>query len=91
MHLPLCTCPGEGWTELHACFAFLPIEREAADQEEKVRSENQYERARREALERLKQEEQRRKREEEKQAEILREQMAELQLRDVEVREGRIP
>uniref|UniRef100_A0A8C5SZG1 Trichoplein keratin filament-binding protein n=1 Tax=Laticauda laticaudata TaxID=8630 RepID=A0A8C5SZG1_LATLA len=62
----------------------LKQQREAADQEERVRSENQYKRARRAALERLEQEQQRRKQEEEKQAEILRQQMAELQLRDVE-------
>uniref|UniRef100_A0A670ZYB0 Trichoplein keratin filament-binding protein n=1 Tax=Pseudonaja textilis TaxID=8673 RepID=A0A670ZYB0_PSETE len=62
----------------------LKQQREAADQEERVRSENQYERARRAALERLEQEQQRRKQAEEKQAEILRQQMAELQLRDAE-------
>lgn len=63
----------------------LPIEREAADREEKLRSENQYERARREALERLKQEEERRKQEEKKQAEFLLQQMEALQLREAEV------
>ncbi|XP_063171717.1 trichoplein keratin filament-binding protein isoform X2 [Candoia aspera] len=57
---------------------------EAADREEKLRSENRYERARQEALERLKQEEKRRKQEEEKQAEFLLQQMEALQLREVE-------
>ncbi|XP_063171718.1 trichoplein keratin filament-binding protein isoform X3 [Candoia aspera] len=59
-------------------------ELEAADREEKLRSENRYERARQEALERLKQEEKRRKQEEEKQAEFLLQQMEALQLREVE-------
>ncbi|XP_070619485.1 trichoplein keratin filament-binding protein [Erythrolamprus reginae] len=60
----------------------LKHQREAADQEQEARCENQYERARREALARLEEEQQRRRRAEEKRAEVLRQQMAELQLRD---------
>ncbi|XP_034990269.2 trichoplein keratin filament-binding protein isoform X2 [Zootoca vivipara] len=59
-------------------------QREATEREEKIRAENKYEAARREALERMKEEEERRKQEERKQAEFLRQQMKELQLREVE-------
>ncbi|KAM4051695.1 trichoplein keratin filament-binding protein isoform 1-T1 [Anomaloglossus baeobatrachus] len=54
------------------------------EEEEKKRFENQYELARRAALERLKKEEERRRQAEVKRAEVLRQQMEELKFRDVE-------
>ncbi|XP_062999807.1 trichoplein keratin filament-binding protein [Elgaria multicarinata webbii] len=59
-------------------------QREATEREERIRSENKYEAARREALERLKEQEARRKQEEKRQAEFLRQQMEELRLREGE-------
>lgn len=59
------------------------VEEEAA--QERRRFENEYERSRREALERMKEEEERRKEEERERAEFLRQQMEELKLRDEEV------
>ncbi|XP_043096841.1 trichoplein keratin filament-binding protein, partial [Puntigrus tetrazona] len=53
-------------------------------QEEKLRFENEYERTRREALERMKEEEEKRRQEERKRAEDLRKQMEELSLREQE-------
>ncbi|XP_030074200.1 trichoplein keratin filament-binding protein isoform X1 [Microcaecilia unicolor] len=61
-------------------------QQEAADQEEKKRFENEYERARREAMERIKEEDVRRKQEEKQRAEILRQQMEELKLREIEAK-----
>uniref|UniRef100_A0A672PLD9 Trichoplein keratin filament-binding protein n=1 Tax=Sinocyclocheilus grahami TaxID=75366 RepID=A0A672PLD9_SINGR len=62
-------------------------ERKQADertQEEKQHFENEYERTRREALERMKEEEEKRRQEEKKRAEDLHKQMEELQLREQE-------
>lgn len=56
-----------------------------AAQEEKRRFENEYERTRKEALERIKQKEERKKAEELERAEELRKQMEELKLREEEV------
>lgn len=61
------------------------MQKEAAEQEEKRRFENEYERTRREALERIKQAEEKKKAEERKRAEELRSQMRELKLREEEV------
>nr|XP_014345958.1 PREDICTED: trichoplein keratin filament-binding protein isoform X2 [Latimeria chalumnae] len=61
-------------------------QQEAAEQEEKRRFENEYETARREALERMKREEERKKQEEKERAQILRQQMEELSLREVEAK-----
>ncbi|NWX21876.1 TCHP protein, partial [Aegotheles bennettii] len=57
---------------------------EAIELEEKKRHENEYEIARREALERLRQEEEKRRLEEKKQAETLLQQMEELKLQETE-------
>uniref|UniRef100_A0A3B4ZCX7 Trichoplein keratin filament-binding protein n=1 Tax=Seriola lalandi dorsalis TaxID=1841481 RepID=A0A3B4ZCX7_SERLL len=57
---------------------------EVAEQEEKRRFENEYERTRREALERMKQAEEKRKAEERERTEELRKQMEELKLREEE-------
>ncbi|XP_072290184.1 trichoplein keratin filament-binding protein [Eucyclogobius newberryi] len=59
-------------------------EQKVAEQEEKRRFENEYESARREALERIRQEEERKKAEDLKRAEELRKQMEELKLREEE-------
>ncbi|XP_015268693.1 PREDICTED: trichoplein keratin filament-binding protein [Gekko japonicus] len=59
-------------------------QQDATEREEKIHLENKYERARREALERLKQEEERRKQTEKAQAESLRQQMEELKRREAE-------
>ncbi|XP_010077451.1 PREDICTED: trichoplein keratin filament-binding protein, partial [Pterocles gutturalis] len=56
----------------------------AAELEEKKRYENEYEIARREALERMKQEEEKRRLEEKKQAEMLLQQIEELKLQETE-------
>lgn len=56
-----------------------------AEQEEKRRFENEYERTRKEALERMKQAEEKKNAEERKRAEELRKQMEELKLREEEV------
>lgn len=53
--------------------------------QEKLRFENEYERSRREALERMKEEEERRKEKERERFEFLRQQMEELKVRDEEV------
>ncbi|XP_063050443.1 trichoplein keratin filament-binding protein [Engraulis encrasicolus] len=55
-------------------------------QEEKKRFENEYERARREAMERIKAAEEKRKEEDRRRAEELREQMEELKLREEEAK-----
>eukprot|EP00061_Rhincodon_typus_P018680 g47955.t1 len=60
--------------------------KEEAEMEEKKRLENEYEIARRQAIERMKQEEERRRQEDLKQAEILRQQMEELRLREIEAK-----
>ncbi|NWQ93652.1 TCHP protein, partial [Burhinus bistriatus] len=57
---------------------------EATELEEKKRYENEYEIARREALERMRQEEEKRRLEEKKQAEALLQQMEELKLQETE-------
>lgn len=67
--------------------AFISQMEEKA-QEEKRRFENEYERARTEAMERMKQDEERRKQEEKERVEILQQQMEELRLRELEVRTG---
>ncbi|XP_026178582.1 trichoplein keratin filament-binding protein [Mastacembelus armatus] len=59
-------------------------QQDLAEQEEKRHFENEYERTRKEVLERMKQEEQNRKAEERKRAEELRKQMQELKLREQE-------
>ncbi|XP_039361263.1 trichoplein keratin filament-binding protein isoform X2 [Mauremys reevesii] len=59
-------------------------EQEATEREEKRRYENEYELARREALERMKQEEEKRQLEEKKRAEALLQQMEELKFREME-------
>ncbi|XP_040897387.1 trichoplein keratin filament-binding protein [Toxotes jaculatrix] len=59
-------------------------QQEVAEQEEKRRFENEYERTRKEALERMKQAEEKRKAEDRKRAEELRKQMEELKLREEE-------
>ncbi|XP_041855050.1 trichoplein keratin filament-binding protein [Melanotaenia boesemani] len=59
-------------------------QKEVAEQEEKKRFENEYERTRKEALERMKQAEERKKEEECKRMEDLRNQMEELKLREEE-------
>ncbi|KFV86383.1 Trichoplein keratin filament-binding protein, partial [Struthio camelus australis] len=59
-------------------------QQEATEQEEKRRYENEYEIARREALERMRQEEEKRRLEEKKQAEILVQQIQELKLQETE-------
>ncbi|KAM9371604.1 trichoplein keratin filament-binding protein [Phaethornis superciliosus] len=59
---------------------------EATELEEKKRYENEYETARREALQRMRQEEERRRVEEKKQAEVLLQQMEELKLQETEAR-----
>ncbi|XP_040276197.1 trichoplein keratin filament-binding protein [Bufo bufo] len=55
-----------------------------AEEEEKKRFENQYELARKEALENMKKQEERRRQAEKERAEVLQQQMEELQLRDLE-------
>ncbi|KAM9625189.1 trichoplein keratin filament-binding protein isoform 1-T1 [Morphnus guianensis] len=57
---------------------------EAAELEEKKRYENEYEIARRDALERMRQEEEKRQLEEKQQAEVLLQQIEELKLQDTE-------
>ncbi|KFO10979.1 Trichoplein keratin filament-binding protein, partial [Balearica regulorum gibbericeps] len=59
---------------------------EAAELEEKKRYENEYEVARREALERMRQEEEKRQLEEKKQAETLLQQIEELKLQETEAK-----
>ncbi|KAF6729693.1 Trichoplein keratin filament-binding protein [Oryzias melastigma] len=59
-------------------------QKEVTEQEEKRRFENEYERSRREALQRMKQAEEKKKEEERKTAEELRKQMEELYLREEE-------
>lgn len=59
---------------------------EAAEEEKEKRYENEYERARREALARMKAEEERRQLEGKLQAEALRQQMEELKVKEMEVR-----
>ncbi|XP_069353159.1 trichoplein keratin filament-binding protein [Eulemur rufifrons] len=59
-------------------------QQEATEEQEKKRYENEYERARREALERMRAEEERRQLEDKLQAEALRQQMEELKLKEVE-------
>ncbi|XP_049906234.1 trichoplein keratin filament-binding protein [Epinephelus moara] len=59
-------------------------QQEVAEQEEKKRFENEYERTRKEALERMKQAEEKKHKEEQKRAEELRKQMQELKLREEE-------
>ncbi|XP_029426784.1 trichoplein keratin filament-binding protein [Rhinatrema bivittatum] len=61
-------------------------QQEAVDQQEKKRFENEYEIARREAMERLKGEEERRRQEEKRRADILCQQMEELKLREMEAK-----
>nr|XP_033811777.1 trichoplein keratin filament-binding protein [Geotrypetes seraphini]XP_033811778.1 trichoplein keratin filament-binding protein [Geotrypetes seraphini]XP_033811779.1 trichoplein keratin filament-binding protein [Geotrypetes seraphini] len=61
-------------------------QQESAHQEEKKRFENEYEQARREAMERMKEKEARRKQEEKWRAEILCQQMDELNLRETEAK-----
>lgn len=61
------------------------MQKEVAYQEETRRFENEYERTRREALERIKQAEEKRKDEERRRGEELRKQMEELKLREEEV------
>lgn len=65
-------------------------QQEEVELEEKKRMENQYEIARRLAMERIKREEERRKQEDMKQAEILHQQMEELRLREVEAKKLKI-
>lgn len=64
---------------------FSSLQAEERAQEEKRHVENEYERARQEALERIKKEEEKRKQEEKKRAEDLRKQMEELKLQEQEV------
>ncbi|NXP55540.1 TCHP protein, partial [Heliornis fulica] len=59
---------------------------EAAELEEKKRHENEYEIARREALERMRQEEEKRQLEEKRQAEMLLQQIEELKLQEAETK-----
>lgn len=61
------------------------MQKEVLELEEKKRFENEYERSRKEALERIRQEEERRREEERKRAEELRKQMEELKMREEEV------
>lgn len=61
------------------------MKQEEAEQEEKRCFENEYERTRKEALERMKQAKEKRKQEERDRAEELRKQMEELKLREEEV------
>lgn len=63
----------------------LHTQQEVAEQEEKRYFENEYERTRKEALERIKQDKEKRKAEERKRAEGLCKQMEELKLREEEV------
>ncbi|XP_053558079.1 trichoplein keratin filament-binding protein isoform X1 [Bombina bombina] len=58
----------------------------AAEDEEKRRYENEYELARREAIERMKREEERRREAEEERAQVLRQQIDELKLRELEAK-----
>uniref|UniRef100_A0A8C7YPS9 Trichoplein keratin filament-binding protein n=1 Tax=Oryzias sinensis TaxID=183150 RepID=A0A8C7YPS9_9TELE len=60
------------------------VDKEVTEQEEKRHFENEYERSRKEALQRMKQAEERKKEEERKTAEELRKQMEELYLREEE-------
>lgn len=62
------------------------MQQEAAEEEKEKRFENEYETARREALERMKAEEDRRQLESKLQAEALRQQMEELKVKEMEVR-----
>ncbi|XP_014432589.2 trichoplein keratin filament-binding protein [Pelodiscus sinensis] len=61
-------------------------QQEATEKEEKRRYENEYEIARREALERMKQEKEKRRLEEKKRAEVLLQQMEELKFRELEAK-----
>ncbi|XP_067395547.1 trichoplein keratin filament-binding protein isoform X2 [Emydura macquarii macquarii] len=61
-------------------------QQEATEREEKRRYENEYEIARREALERMKQEEEKKWLEEKKRAEVLLQQMEELKFQEMEAR-----
>lgn len=61
------------------------MQQQVSEQEEKRHFENEYERTRKEALERMKQAEEKRKADEEKRMEDLRKQMDELKLREEEV------
>lgn len=58
---------------------------EEQEAQERLRFENEYERSRRESLERMKEEEERRKEKERERVEFLRRQMEELKVRDEEV------
>lgn len=62
------------------------MQQEAAEEEKEKRFENEYETARREALERMKVEEEGRQLESKLQAEALRQQMEELKAKEMEVR-----
>ena len=61
------------------------MQQEAEEQTKKRHFENEYERTRKEALQRMKQAKEKRHEEEQKRAEELREQMEELKLREEEV------
>lgn len=65
--------------------AFPNMQQQVSEQEEERHFENEYERTRKEALERMKQEEEKRKSDEQKRMEDLRKQMEELKLREEEV------
>ncbi|XP_075686775.1 trichoplein keratin filament-binding protein [Rhinoderma darwinii] len=62
-------------------------EEKIVEEEEKKRFENQYELARKEALENIKKEDERRRRAEKERAKVLRQQMEELKFRDVEAQQ----
>ena len=62
------------------------MQQEAAEEEKEKRYENEYETARREALERMKAEEERRQLVGKLQADALRQQMEELKVKEMEVR-----
>lgn len=62
------------------------MQQEAAEEEKEKQYENEYERARREALARMKAEEERRQLEGKLQAEALRQQMEGLKVKEMEVR-----
>lgn len=62
------------------------MQQQVSEQEEERNFENEYERTRKEALERIKQAEEKRKADEQKRMEDLRKQMEELKLREEEVR-----
>lgn len=66
--------------------SFGPMQQDTAKEEEEKQCENEYETARREALERMRAEEERRQLEGKLQAEALRQQMEELKVKEMEVR-----